>query len=58
MSKQDSIVTKEESKMINYIRDNHPQTWEWMKDRARSNQMCMSKVFHCYKDKIRNMIGN
>lgn len=56
MSKYDGIVTKEESKMIKNIRDNYPQTWEWMKDKAKTKQMCLSKVYHWYEEEIHSMI--
>lgn len=52
MSKSDGIITKEEIKMIKNIRDNYPTVWEWMRDKANSNQMSMGKVFHCYGGEI------
>ena len=37
---------------LNYIRDNCPNTWEWMQHKARWEWMCLGAVLNNYEEHI------
>lgn len=39
-------------KKLNKIRDNYPNTWEWMKHKANWEHMCMGAVLDSYEEYI------
>ena len=39
-------------KKLNRIRDNYPNTWEWMKHKASWEHMCMGAVLYSYEEYI------
>lgn len=39
-------------KKLNKIRDNYPDTWEWMKHKASWEHMCLGAVLNSYEDYI------
>ena len=43
-------------KKLNKIRDNYPQTWEWMRHKASWEHMCMGAVLNCYEKHIDELI--
>ena len=43
-------------KKLNKIRDNYPDTWEWMKHKASWEHMCMGAVLDSYEKHIDEMM--
>ena len=39
-------------KKLNNIRDNYPNTWEWMRHKASWEHMCMGAVLDSYEKYI------
>lgn len=44
-------------KKLNKIRDNYPNTWEWMKHKANWEGMCMGAVLDNYERYIDELMG-
>ena len=44
-------------KKLNKIRDNYPNTWEWMKRKANWEGMCMGAVLDNYEKRIDELMG-
>lgn len=40
------------TKKLNKIRDNYPNTWEWMRHKASWEHMCMGAVLDSYEKYI------
>lgn len=43
-------------KKLNKIRDNYPNTWEWMKHKANWEGMCMGAVLDNYEEYIDELV--
>ena len=43
-------------KKLNKIRDNYPDTWEWMKHKASWEHMCLGAVLNSYEEYIDEMM--
>ena len=44
------------TKKLNKIRDNYPNTWEWMRHKASWEHMCMGAVLDSYEKHIDEMM--
>ena len=44
-------------KKLNKIRDNYPNTYEWMEHKARWEHMCMGAVLNCYETYIDELMS-
>lgn len=44
-------------KKLNKIRDNYPNTWEWMKHKANWEHMCMGAVLNNYERYIDELMS-
>lgn len=44
-------------KKLNKIRDNYPNTWEWMKHKANWEGMCMGAVLNSYEEYIDELMS-
>lgn len=50
------MATIVNTKKLNKIRDNYPQTWEWMRHKASWEHMCMGAVLDSYEKYIDEMM--
>lgn len=42
---------------LNNIRENYPNTWEWMKRKASSEHMCMGAVLNYYEEYVDELMS-
>lgn len=45
------------TKKLNKIRDEYPQTWEWMRHKASWEHMCMGAVLDSYEKYIDELMS-
>ena len=49
-------MAKVNLKKLNEIRDNYPNTWEWMRHKASWEHMCMGAVLNHYEEHIDDLM--
>jgi len=51
-----SVVSKETLALISLVREEFPKTWEWIRQRANLESMCVGAVCTYYNDRIKTLM--